>query len=207
TLQAYWRNNKLAVTQDVGQNGITKARWYEFDTSGTPSLVQQGTIDPGPTVYTYKASIAINDNGDLGVTYLESSPTEFVSMYVTGQTNLDPAGTMQPPTLVQAGVDLFGSGGFGRLGDYSMVNVDPPDGTFLAANEYALPLGSTFPSFNWGTYIAQFHITPPVFLRGTVYDDTNGDGTLETGEPGLQGWNVYLDLNNNGKFDPGEPST
>src|SRR5262249_33448351 len=40
----------------------------------------------------------------------------------------------------------------GRAGDLSGINVDPMDGTFWAANEYA----NTEPSANWGTAIAHF---------------------------------------------------
>ncbi|MFI5378499.1 MAG: SdrD B-like domain-containing protein [Tepidisphaerales bacterium] len=41
-------------------------------------------------------------------------------------------------------------------------------------------------------------------ISGQVFNDTNGNGQLDTGEPGLAGWTVYLDANNNGQLDPGE---
>jgi hypothetical protein len=44
-------------------------------------------------------------------------------------------------------------------------------------------------------------------VSGTVYDDSNGDGVRESGEPGLAGQMVYADLNNNGIQDAGDPST
>ena len=37
-----------------------------------------------------------------------------------------------------------------------------------------------------------------------MFNDLNGNGTLDNGEPGLGGVVVYLDLNNSGGFDPGE---
>jgi VCBS repeat-containing protein len=43
-------------------------------------------------------------------------------------------------------------------------------------------------------------------VAGVKYDDRNGDGTRNAGEPGLPGWTVYADLNNSGNFDAGEPS-
>src|SRR5262249_28185087 len=43
-------------------------------------------------------------------------------------------------------------------------------------------------------------------VSGNVYNDLNHNGTLDPGEPGLQGWTVFEDLNNNGVLDPGEPS-
>jgi len=44
-------------------------------------------------------------------------------------------------------------------------------------------------------------------ISGTVYADTNQNGTRDAGERGLAGITVYLDLNNNGSLDAGEPQT
>jgi hypothetical protein len=41
-------------------------------------------------------------------------------------------------------------------------------------------------------------------IRGSVFDDRNGNGTRQDGEPALSGWTVYLDHNNNGRHDDGE---
>lgn len=44
-------------------------------------------------------------------------------------------------------------------------------------------------------------------IAGAVFDDTDGSGTLNDGEPGLVGWTVYLDANENGELDDSEVST
>lgn len=45
-------------------------------------------------------------------------------------------------------------------------------------------------------------------IRGTKYEDKDGDGKLEHGEHRkLSGWKIYLDTNDNGKLDAGELST
>ncbi len=44
-------------------------------------------------------------------------------------------------------------------------------------------------------------------VRGTVYDDLNGDGVRNTGEPGLAGVTAYDDRNGNGTMDTGETNT
>ena len=43
-----------------------------------------------------------------------------------------------------------------------------------------------------------------VEIRGTVWNDANGDRIQNTNETGLENWTVYLDKNNNGQLDDGE---
>jgi hypothetical protein len=150
-LNADWRNGRLVATHHVGSGGVTRARWYEFNTTGDiPTLTQSGEIDQGPDVYTYFEAIAIADNGDLGMTFMESSASEFVTMYVTGQRVGDSAGTMQTPVATHVGANVYS--GF-RGGDYSGLTQDPVDGTFWAASMYKPE--SQF----WGTGIADFALS------------------------------------------------
>jgi hypothetical protein len=164
-LNAVWRNNELVATHDVGIGTQGLVRWYEFSTSGTPTLVQQGNIDPGPGIDTLYGSISIAPNGTLGMTYMESSSTEFISTYITGQGPADPAGTMEPGVLVQAGVATYTdfTGPPYRAGDYSGIGIDPTDGTFWTANEYATAASNA--GANWGTWIAQFDVPIVVGLK------------------------------------------
>jgi uncharacterized repeat protein (TIGR01451 family) len=83
------------------------------------------------------------------------SGTDFLSVWVTGRVPTDAAGTLQAPVRVPAGsgqanYDDFTSGN--RAGDLSGINVDPVNGTFWAANEFATSAASN----NWGTAIANF---------------------------------------------------
>ena len=41
-------------------------------------------------------------------------------------------------------------------------------------------------------------------IVGTVFEDSNSNGQVETGEPALASWQVYIDANNNGILDQGE---
>ena len=43
-------------------------------------------------------------------------------------------------------------------------------------------------------------------VTGTQYQDTNGNGTRDAGEPGVAGFEVYADLDDDGTLDAGEPS-
>ncbi len=176
------RGTRLVAAHNVGTGGATHARWYEFNLSGTPSLRQAGEINPGIGVYTYYPSIEIAANGDLGMTYLQSSSSEFLSMYVTGRTAADPLGTMETPVLVKGGEsaysDFTGSSPY-RAGFYSGISVDPTTGTtFWAAHEFATIAVSN----NWGTWIASFSLTANGSGRGRAPGqggDQSGHGTAD----------------------------
>jgi hypothetical protein len=194
-LNAAWRDNRLVAAHTAGRNGVAEARWYEFSTAGAaPTLTQSGWISPpGVAVNTYFPAIDIALNGDLGMSYMESSTSEFISMYVTGRTNSDPLGTMEPAVEVQAGQATYV--GFPgnptatppipadtspfRAGDYSGISVDPTaPGSFWAANEFAAVGGSR----NWGTEIANFSAS----LRGTLRCGYPVAGTLaRAGDTGV----------------------
>ncbi len=47
----------------------------------------------------------------------------------------------------------------------------------------------------------------PGSISGTVYNDKNGNGKLDSGEAGLGGIQLYLDLQKDGKIDSGDPTT
>jgi hypothetical protein len=277
-----WRNGRLVAVQNVSEPADNFAtvhvRWYEFDTTGiNPVLVQQGSINPGPGISTYDGAISIDGAGDIGVSYTQSSATQYSSMYVTGRLADDPAGTMAAGVQAQAGTSTLN----GTPGLYGGIAVDPSDGlTYWAANEYA---GSSY----WNTGIASFQLSrpadddqytftaaagqeiqlqvttpvsgpgeftdnvdptvnlydpngslvgtatgvggtvtydvaldhggtyrvdvvaangtdgeyflsktlvtlPTATLSGEIFNDLNGDGSLESGEPGLRGWTVDL---------------
>ena len=47
---------------------------------------------------------------------------------------------------------------------------------------------------------------PPGRIAGDKWNDLDGDGVRDAGEPTLPGWTIYLDTDNDGQLDPGEPS-
>src|SRR5262249_47300842 len=153
---AEW-NHMLVATHTVATGSAEDdAQWYAIDVSGaTPVLAQQGRVGGGTNTYTYFPAIDINSSGQIGMTYMRSgndTSTDYMSMYVTGRTTSDAAGTMEASVLVPAGKGQanyhdFSSGG--RAGDLSGINVDPSDGSFWAANEFA----NTEATANWGTAI------------------------------------------------------
>jgi hypothetical protein len=44
-------------------------------------------------------------------------------------------------------------------------------------------------------------------ISGHKYEDKNGNGMQDAGEPNLSGWTIYIDYNDNDTLDGGEPST
>lgn len=67
------------------------------------------------------------------------------------------------------------------------------------ANSPAGPVAPTFVSF--GSYDAP---SLAVVISGIEFEDTNGNGVQDAGEPGLPGVTIYLDANENGVLDSGE---
>ena len=145
-LSVAWRSNRLIATHEIDNgNGDPSARWYDFLTdptnpTSTPTLTQSGTVNQGAGVADYFPSIDIDPGGDLGMTFMESSSSEYMSMYVTGQIAGGAAGTMLAPVLARAGVTTYTGfdGSPYRAGDFSGMGVDPSDGSFWSANEYAI---------------------------------------------------------------------
>jgi hypothetical protein len=160
-LKAAEAGNTLVATQTVSvAPNQDDARWYSVDvSSGTPVLKDQGDVSAGKNTYLYFPSIDINAAGDIGMTYMQSgtdSARDFVSMYVTGRLPGDPTGTMAVPVAVPAGTGVKTYSAHGRAGDLSGISVDPANGTFWVANEFA----NTDKPDNWGTAIANFSVGP-----------------------------------------------
>jgi hypothetical protein len=155
----------LVATQMVGNNGVTQARWYEFSgvskNGNTPKLYQWGNIDRGAGVFTMYPAIEVDARQAIGLTFLESSPSEFLSTYVTGRLPSDANGTMEAPMLVGKGTAnytgvLKGGKRVYQLGDYLAISDDPSDPlVFWAGGQYKAnhPKGPL-----WNTEIASFFL-------------------------------------------------
>jgi hypothetical protein len=170
-------NNNIVACQAIERmfsQTEDDARWYRIDvSSGTPVLRDQGDVRAGDNTYIVYPSIDINANGDIGMTYIQSGTGsgQFMSMYVTGRTPAEPAGTMATPVLVQAGTaNYHDAAGSARAGDLSGISLDA-DGSFWAANEYA----TNAPSNNWGTWITHFNVD----LVSSIAVGRNADGRME----------------------------
>jgi len=66
-----------------------------------------------------------------------------------------------------------------------------------------LKFGQTRSNINFGN---RHTPPPPAIIQGRKWHDMNGDGKIDSGEPGLAGVTIFLDLNDNGVLEENEPS-
>jgi hypothetical protein len=163
----------------------THAIVYEVNTD-TMTLDQQINISPGSGVFTYMPAAALDAAGDIGITYMESSSTEYLSMYVAAHGVGDAAGTY---TAALARTDNSFFTYSGRTGDYSSVVVDPANpNVFWTSSEYS-PTNSS--QNIWATYISSFFtnlvVTTTNPAVGSIIGTTPTDFTVN--------WSDALDPN------------
>lgn len=179
-LACEYRSGHLVATHTVGNGGVAHARWYDFSVAGgSPLLIQSGEINDGSGKNTFYPSIAINVNGDLGMTFVQSASNEYLSMWVTGRRSTDAFGLMKAPQLVESGQNTYTdyTGSPYRTGDYSGISVDPSDGLeFWAANEYA----TVYDTDNWGTQVVSFTMIPNPYRADSVgiFSPSNANWSL-----------------------------
>lgn len=139
-------NHAVIVNTTTKQVGI---RWYELrqnTATGVWSIYQEGTY--APDLHSrWMASIAMDDNGSIGMAYAVSSPTVYPSLRYTGRNASDPLGQMTySETIAIAGTSS--QTGFNRFGDYSQTTMDPDGITFWHTGEYISSGGKTR-IFSW----------------------------------------------------------
>ncbi len=154
TTQVHYRNGDLvtAMASSTENDGFAypKGLYYQINVAGNsqPKLMKEGVIDPGPGVAVQMPSVDEDKNGNLGLTWMESSQTEYLSMWV---------GTIDTKGNLSSSAAAPGGGFFPynfRIGDYSTTVIDPSDRTtFWSANEY---IGNNGYTNIWKTHIASF---------------------------------------------------
>jgi hypothetical protein len=163
TTQVQFHRDHLvtAMASGTASDGFTYPKVLIFDvdvTTGTPVLSEEFVIDPGPGVAAQMPTVEMDRNSTLGVTWMESSASEFLSMWVA---TLDPATGRLVSTVAAAGAGFFSFND--RIGDYSTTVLDPDGKTFWSANEY---IGDAGNINIWRTNITSF---------------VAGDGPIATG--------------------------
>ncbi|MEG5062329.1 SdrD B-like domain-containing protein [Microcoleus sp. B3-A4] len=175
--------NPVAVTLAAGQT--------------TPATVNFGnqTI---PAVLASITGIKFNDLDGNGTQAAGEVAVPGVTVFL--DTNND---GILDATETSATTGADGSFNFPNLpsGTYNVREVVPPFSQPTTPNPVAVTLaaGQTTPAtVNFGNSLQTGTIT------GIKFNDTNGNGTQDTGEIGIPGVTIFLDTNNNGSSDTGE---
>lgn len=139
-------NHAVIVNTTTKQVGI---RWYELrqnTTSNVWSIYQEGTY--APDLHSrWMGSMAMDDNGSIGMAFAVSSPTVYPSLRYTGRLASDPLGLMTfTETVAVAGTSSQSF--FNRFGDYSHTSLDPDGITFWHTGEY-MSSGAKTRVFSW----------------------------------------------------------
>jgi hypothetical protein len=125
--------NSLVLNNVVNADGNGKAgiRWYELRqdaSSGMWSIYQQGTYSPDGD-NRWMGSIAMDDNGRIGLAYSVSGVSTDPSLRYTGRYPTDPLGVMTC-TEQTAVAGTGAQTGINRWGDYGHTAIDPDGHTF-----------------------------------------------------------------------------
>ncbi len=151
----YW-NGKLWATHTIGCNPgsgtVNCIRWYEIDiSSGTPSLVQQGTFASNGQYRSFP-NIGVNACGDMLLGYTKMSSSIYPGVYVAGREESDLAGQLQTEELVHAGEAVYTAYDSvpRRWGDYSGMALDPDGKTFWYVGEYSRSQSTA----RWSTWVS-----------------------------------------------------
>jgi hypothetical protein len=188
-----WSSYNSAVMQfpvNIGSLAapIAAIRWYELHqdtTTGMWSIYQQSTFGPTDGLSRWEGSIAMDQNGDIGLEYSVSGPDSvYPGIRYTGRRYCDLLNTM---TLAE-GVAATGNAivttpqdGGNRWGDYSHLSVDPVDGiTFWGTNMYAENGAGN--GINAGTRVFSFKV--PVCATDVPTADNSYNSTMKVYQSG-----------------------
>ncbi|HXB12016.1 MAG TPA: hypothetical protein VNZ45_08535, partial [Bacteroidia bacterium] len=143
---------------------VSGERWYELHQDTTTklwSIYQQSTYAPADGISRWNGTIAMDQNGGIGLAYNVSDPVSvYPGIRYTGRKSCDPLNTMTMAevTAVSGNTKIrTPQSGGNRWGDYSHLSLDPTDGiTFWHTNMYS---NSGFSGFtNMDSRIVSFQV-------------------------------------------------
>lgn len=144
------------VKINTSQRSIKWVELRQSQVTGTWSIYQQGIYAPDASTR-WMGSIAMDNNGSIGLSYIKSNATSiYPGLYYTGRRSCDPLGTM-PLTEVLVEPGTGSQTGMNRVGDYSQVTLDMDGVTFWCTSEY---MGGTTGSSAARTRIFSYSISP-----------------------------------------------
>ena len=145
-----------AVKISTTQRSIKWCELRQNQSTGVWTMYQEGIYTPDANTR-WLGSIAMDNNGSIGLSYIKSNSTSiYPGIYYTGRRSCDPLGTLPvTETVVVAGTGS--QTGVNRVGDYSQTTLDPDGVTFWGTSEY---MGGATGSSAARTHIFSYQITP-----------------------------------------------
>ena len=196
TFRLAYRNfgthESLVTTMSVEATaGIAGMRWWEIRSpNSSPVIFQEGTYAPADGINRWMGSIAMDNDGNMGLGYsVSDATTVFPGIRYTGRLAADPLGTMPQGEGVMVNGAGSQTGGGNRWGDYSSMNIDPTDDcTFWYTTEYY----SATSASSWQTRISSFKF-PSCVSVPTLSANITGRVTQTSGSGrGLAGVRLTL---------------
>lgn len=177
---ASWYNGNIWFCHTAGgSSGKSLVYFYNVSMNGypngTPTLVEEGSIDGGPGEWTYQPNLSCNALGDVGIVYSQSSATRFPTIF--GATRKAGAATFDAPVLIKASPGFY----FGfRWGDYASVTSDPVDESFWVTHEWA----RSSRVLDWSTWWARLEpaLAPNLVVATNYLVGGNGNGMIDPNE-------------------------
>ncbi|MDR3637919.1 MAG: hypothetical protein P4L84_29205 [Isosphaeraceae bacterium] len=167
---AVYCNGAIWTAQTVNVNGFAAVKWFQINVPGVYGIVQSGTIAVANS-YTYDPEVAVDAQGDLGITYTQSGASTYPQMMFTGRAATDPPGTLETPIVVKASSSYIneynytqGTETISKWGPWQGLAVAPSAPTFWALGEYA-----NAPT-QWGAAWGEFQFNP--ITQGLMLDNT-----------------------------------
>ncbi len=136
-----YRNGSLWLTHTIGENNTARVRWYEikmnnWPVSGSPTLVQSGTLDYGTGEHNWFPDITVTEDDDAVITCNRSSSGDYPYIARAGRKFYDAAGAFRASVRLK---ESDGPTSQSRWGDYSGNDEDIADpGVVWSHTEYTL---------------------------------------------------------------------
>ncbi len=184
------------------QAGLLQTTANPTDTVLTPGQTVTG-VNFGDFQQVSIGGLKFNDLNGNGVRDLGDPGLAGVTVFL--DTNLN--GTLDLGE-VSAVTDVSGNYSFTNLGPgtYRVREVPQVGSTQTTGNpaDIVASSGNNISGLLFGNFLAGFQL---ISIGGLKFNDLNGNGTRDLGDPGLAGVTIFLDTNLNGTLDLGEVST
>ncbi len=146
-----------AVKISATQRSIKWCELRQTQSTGVWSMYQEGIYTPDANTR-WLGSIAMDNNGSIGLSYIKSNSTAlYPGLYYTGRRTCDPLGTLPVTEAVVVAGTGAQTGGVNRIGDYAHTCLDPDGVTFWSTSEY---MGGTTGASAARTRIFSYQISP-----------------------------------------------